>query len=156
MLDPPAPSPPLQLQPITIGEAQVFVARHHRHHGAPQGGLFAVACGDGTLVLGVAVIGRPVARGNADGWTAEVTRLCVLPDVPNGCSMLYRAAWRACKALGYRRLITYTLASEHGSSLRGAGFTLLGLRGGGSWSRQDRPRVDTHPLEQKQLWEVTA
>ena len=144
----------LIVQPITITEAQTFVERHHRHHRAPQGGLFAVGLSDGEKVVGCAVVGRPVARMLQDGWTAEVTRLCVLAGVPNGCSMLYRAAWRACKALGYRRLITYTLASEPGASLRGAGFHLVGLRGGGSWSVPSRPRVDKHPLEQKQLWEV--
>ncbi len=146
----------LSLQPVTITEAQAFVGRHHRHHKAPQGGLFAVGVGDGASVLGVAVVGRPVARMLQDGWTAEVTRLCVLPETPNACSMLYRAAWRACRALGYRRLITYTLEREGGASLRASGFTLLGAAGGGSWSRPSRPRVDTAPLEQKQLWEVTA
>lgn len=146
----------LELHPLTIGEAQTFVGQHHRHHKAPVGGLFAVGLTDGERVVGCAVVGRPVARMNADGWTAEVTRLCVLDDIPNGCSMLYRAAWRAARALGYRRLLTYTLASETGGSLRGAGFKLIGVRGGGSWSRVDRPRVDSHPLEQKQLWELTA
>lgn len=146
----------MQLQPITLREARVFVERHHRHHRMPQGGLFAVGLSDGDRVVGCAIVGRPVARHSDDGWTAEVTRLCVLDGVRNGCSMLYRAAWRAAKALGYRRLITYTLASENGASLRGAGFTLVGLRGGGSWSVPSRPRVDTHPLEQKHLWELTA
>lgn len=144
------------IQPLTITEAQAFVARHHRHHKAPQGGLFAVGLSAGNQVIGAAVIGRPVARHSDDGWTAEVTRLCVLEGHRNGCSMLYRAAWRACKALGYRRLITYTLESEGGASLRGAGFTLVGVRGGGSWSCASRPRVDKHPLEQKHLWELTA
>lgn len=144
------------IQPITIGEARTFTDRHHRHHSAPVSGLFAVAVNDGTDVVGCAVVGRPVARMLQDGFTCEVTRLCVLPGHPNACSMLYRASWRAAKALGYRRLITYTLSSEPGASLRGAGFTLVGQRGGGSWSREDRPRVDRHPLEQKQLWEVVA
>ena len=146
---------PLAIQPCTIGEAQTFVLRHHRHHGKPVGGLFAVAVGNGTEVRGVAIIGRPVARGNQDGWTAEVTRLCTLGD-PNACSMLYAASWRAAKALGYRRLITYILASEPGTSLKAAGWRLIGKRGGGSWSCPSRPRVDRHPLEQKQLFEVTA
>lgn len=145
----------LTLQPITIAEAQCFVAAHHRHHKAPTGALFAVAVSVDGAVCGVATVGRPVARMNNDGWTAEVTRLCTLGQ-PNACSMLYRAAWRACAALGYRRLITYTLPEEGGASLRGAGFRLIGERGGGSWSRKDRPRVDSAPLGQKLLWEVTA
>lgn len=97
--------------------------------------------------------GRPVARVLQDGWTAEVTRLCTLGD-KNACSMLYAASWRAARALGYRRLITYTLKSEGGASLRASGWRLVGEAGGGSWSRKNRPRVDMHPLEQKQLWEV--
>ena len=144
---------PLTVQPMTIGEAQVFVTRHHRHHNAPVGGLFAVGVTDGATVRGVAVVGRPVARMSNDGWTAEVTRLCTLGD-SNACSILYAACWRAAKALGYRRLITYTLASEPGTSLKASGWKLLGLRGGGSWSVRSRPRVDKHPLEQKQLWEA--
>lgn len=143
----------LELQPITLGEASVFVKRHHRHHDAPTGGLFAVAVSSGESVRGVAIIGRPVARMLQDGWTAEVTRLCTLGD-KNACSMLYAAAWRAARALGYRRLITYILQSEPGTSLKAAGWKQLGAAGGGSWSRKNRPRVDTHPLEQKQLWEV--
>src|SRR5688572_5435893 len=99
----------LTLQPISIGEAQRFVTAHHRHHDAPVGGLFAVAVSDGEAVRGVAVIGRPVARMLQDGWTAEVTRVCTLGD-KNAPSMLYGAAWRAARALGYRRLITYTLS----------------------------------------------
>ena len=143
----------LALQPITLREARRFVDLHHRHHKSPLGGLFAVAVGDGENVLGVAVVGRPVARGNQDGWTAEVTRLCTLGD-PNACSMLYAACWRAARALGYRRLITYILASEPGTSLKAAGWKLIGETKGGSWNRPSRPRVDTHPVEQKLLWEA--
>jgi len=145
----------LVLQPISIGEAQRFVTQHHRHHDAPTGALFAVAVSDGEAVRGVAVIGRPVARMLQDGWTAEVTRVCTLGD-QNAPSMLYGAAWRAARALGYRRLITYTLGSEPGTSLVASGWKLVGAAGGGSWHRANRPRVDTAPTEQKQLWEQLA
>jgi hypothetical protein len=140
----------LRLQPITLREARAFVNKHHRHHHAPQGGLFAVAVG-AEQVEGVAIIGKPVARMNDDGWTAEVTRVCTL-GAPNACSMLYGAAWRCARALGYRRLLTYTLASEDGGSLRAAGWRIIGQTDGGSWSRTSRPRVDTHPTEQKTIW----
>jgi hypothetical protein len=141
----------LLLQPITLREARAFVSAHHRHHRAPQGGLFAVAVGEAGAVAGVAIIGKPVARMNDDSWTAEVTRVCTL-GTGNACSMLYGAAWRAARALGYKRLITYTLASEAGTSLRAAGWRVIGQTAGGSWSRTSRPRVDTHPTEQKTLW----
>lgn len=149
-------APRLSLQPISIGEAQTFVGRHHRHHKAPQGALFAVACSAAEQVVAVATIGRPVARMLQDGWTAEVTRLCALEGHPNACSMLYAAAWRACRALGYRRLITYVLASERGVSVAAAGWREVGKAGGGTWLRPSRPTVDRHPLEQKVLWERLA
>lgn len=143
----------LSLVPVTIRDACAFVAEHHRHHRAPQGALFAVGAADGNSIVGVAIIGRPVARMSADGYTAEVTRLCTTGE-HNACSILYAAAWRACRALGYRRLITYTLAEEGGASLRAAGWKCIGEAGGGSWSRAARPRVDVHPTQYKIRWEA--
>lgn len=145
------------LCPVTIRAAREFVDAHHRHHRAPQGGLFAVGVASADELIGVAIIGRPVARAFADGWTAEVTRVCVLPSLLNACSMLYGAAWRAARALGYRRLVTYTLRREPGTSLRAAGWTELGRAGGGEWSCPARPRAKaSFPTEPKTLWEVVA
>lgn len=143
----------LRVVPMTLREARAFVAEHHRHHRAPQGGLFAIGGAVGEYVCAVVIVGKPVARMLADGWTAEVTRLCSV-GTENACSMLYAAAWRAAKAIGYRRLVTYTLAEEGGASLRGAGWRLVGEAGGGSWSRTSRPRVDTHPMQRKLRWEA--
>jgi|ERR1041385_487641 len=142
----------MTLQPVTIAEAKRFVEQHHRHHDAPTGALFALGLSEADAVIGVAMVGRPVARMLDDGWTAEVIRVAVIEGHPNACSQLYSAAKRAAQALGYRRILTYTLASEPGSSLKAAGWVPKGLTGGGSWSRPSRPRVDTAPLEQKQLW----
>lgn len=143
----------ISIVPCTLREARAFVAEHHRHHDPPQGGLFAVGCSDGTKIVGVAIVGKPVARMLADDFTAEVVRLCTTGE-RNACSMLYAAAWRAARALGYRRLVTYTLAEEGGASLRAAGWRCIGEAGGGSWSRKDRPRVDTHPTQTKLRWEA--
>jgi hypothetical protein len=71
------------------------------------------------------------------------------------CSFLYGSAARAAFALGYRRIGTYTLPDEGGASLRAVGWQLVGPRGGGSWSREGRPRADQHPLQPKLLWERT-
>lgn len=146
---------------MSIGEARTFIDRHHRHHNAPQSGLFAVAVSDvgrKAGIVGVAVVGRPIARAYQDGYTAEVTRLCVIDCKKNACSMLYGAAWRAAKALGYRRLITYTLKSESGASLRGAGWRVIGEREARSWAADSagRPRVDRSAPAQRLLWEVGA
>jgi hypothetical protein len=145
----------LSLVPMTLREADAFVDANHRHHRAPQGGLFAIGASDGTAIVGVVIVGKPVARMLADGWTCEVTRLAT-DGSRNACSMLYRAAWRAARAMGYRRLVTYTLPEEGGTSLRAAGFLLIGEAGGGSWSRESRPRVDLHPTQTKLRWEVVA
>jgi hypothetical protein len=138
---------------MTLREARSFVTQHHRHHRAPQGGLFAIGATDGAQVVGVAIVGRCVARLLNDGWTAEVTRLCSI-GARNVCSLLYAACWRAARALGYRKLVTYTLPEEGGASLRASGWRCVGEAGGGSWSRRDRPRVDMHPTQGKLRWEV--
>ena len=148
-----AVGPALSLQPVTLTEANRWVDDVHRHHRAPQGGLFAIGVSAEQEVVGVAIVGRPVSRHQQDGWTVEVTRVAVKEGYPNACSMLYGACWRAARSMGYRRAITYTLKSELGTSVKAAGWTEIGTAGGGTWNRKDRPRVDTHPLEQKTLWD---
>lgn len=145
----------LQLQPITFDEAATFIATHHRHHIPPQGWKFGIAVNDGTEVRGVITIGRPVARHLDDGLTLEVTRCCT-DGAKNAASMLYGAAWRAAKALGYRRLITYTLDTEPGTTLRAAGWKAVAESPGGSWHTPNsgRPRVDKHPTQPKIRWEA--
>lgn len=142
--------------PCYIKEANAFVKEHHRHHGSAHHALFALAVAVDEEVVGVAIVAPPTARLANDGWTAEVKRLCVLDVAPKGaCSKLYSAAWRAARALGWRRLITYTLPEEGGASLRGAGWKLVNTSaGGGSHSRQGSPRVDMHPLQPKLRWEA--
>lgn len=145
----------LKIIPMTLREANAFVAARHRHHKPARGCISCVGVAESGLVRGVAIVGRPLARTLQDGFTAEVTRCCT-DGTRNAPSMLYRALWRAVSALGYRRLITYTLPQEGGASLRGAGFRLIGAAGGGSWSRDSRPRVDTHPTQEKLRWELHA
>jgi hypothetical protein len=104
---------------------------------------FAVGVSDGCVLVGVATVGRPVARLLDDGCTVEVTRTCTR-QVPNANSMLYGAAWRAARALGYTRVITYTQEGESGSSLRAAGFVRAAeLRARPGWNTPSRPRADT-------------
>jgi len=146
--------PRLTIVPCTIRDANEFVLQHHRHHRPTVGGLFALAVSDGAAVRGVAIVGRPSARLLNDGYTAEVTRVAT-DGCANACSALYGGAWRASRALGWRRLVTYTLPEEGGASLRGAGWRNVGECGGGTWDRTARPRVDRHPTQKKFRWEVT-
>jgi hypothetical protein len=145
----------LELVPVSIGDARAYVLQIHRHHPPPVSGLFAVGVASEGAVCGVAIVGRPVARMAQDGWTAEVTRLAT-DGTKNACSILYAACWRAARALGWKRLITYTLPEEGGVSLRAAGWRCVGEAGGGSWSRARRPRVDRAPTQTKLRWEVAA
>ena len=153
----PKPTRRLELQPITFSEAAEFVRLHHRHHPPPLSWRFGCAVNDGgpgARVVGVVIVGRPVARHlDQDGFTAEVTRLCT-DGTPNAASMLLRAAWRAARALGYRRLITYTLTSESGTSLRAAGFHAVYETRSKSWHTPSRPRIDKHSPGQRTLWEL--
>lgn len=124
--------PRLTVVPCDFDEACAFVARHHRHHKPPVGHKFslAVADEDGS-VRAVCMVGRPVSRHLDNGLTLEVTRLAS-DGCPNACSCLYGAAWRAAKALGYGKLITYILESESGTTLKASGWKLIGKRGGGA------------------------
>ena len=120
----------MEITPINFEEANAYVSAFHRHHKPMQGCKFCLAVSDGDKVVGVAIVGRPVARLLDNGWTLEVNRCCT-DGTKNACSMLYSSAWKAAKALGYKRLITYTLPEEGGASLRASNWKCLGLKGGG-------------------------
>lgn len=110
----------LTLTPISLSEANAFVALWHRHHKPVVGHKFSIGCEADGRLAGVAIVGRPVSRYLDDGKTLEVNRLCT-DGTKNACSFLYAAAARAARAMGYQRIITYTLDTEGGASLRGAG-----------------------------------
>lgn len=140
---------------IDFAAAAAFVSEHHRHHTPPVGHLFSIAAYEGERLCGVVIVGRPVARRRDDGFTAEVTRLCT-DGTRNACSFLYGRATKAALALGFQRIGTYTLKSEPGTTLKAAGWTLIGETPGKSWSVPSRPREDKHPIEPKLLWEFVA
>lgn len=139
---------------IALSEANDFVAENHRHHKPVVGHLFSLGAVLGEQLVGVAIVGRPVARMRDDGLTAEVTRLCT-DGTRNACSFLYGASARAAFALGFTRIGTYILASEDGITLKAAGWRLIGQTKGGSWSRPSRERTDKHPTQAKMLFETT-
>jgi hypothetical protein len=145
----------LEVVPVSLAEANVFIRQYHRHHGPVAGAKFCIAVSFSGTIAGVAIVGRPVARLLDDGWTLEVNRTCT-DGTKNVNSMLYGACRRAAFALGYRRLITYTLPTEQGRSLLASGWKCLGTAGGGGWSRRSRPRIDLHPTQQKLRWETVA
>lgn len=145
----------MNIVPCELDEANAFVAQTHRHHRPVIGHKFSIALAECEKVVGVAIVGRPVARMLNDGFTLEVTRLAT-DGTKNACSKLYAAAWRTAREMGYKRLVTYILDTESGTSLRAAGWRCVGQAGGGSWSRGNRPRVDKHPTQGKIRFEMLS
>lgn len=146
--------PKLRIVPVTFADATSFCSAHHRHHRPPVGHKASIAVAHGALIVGVAILGRPVARHLDDGHTLEVLRVAT-DGTRNACSKLYGASWRLAQALGYTKLVTYTLATEPGSSLRAVGWTPTDVaRSSYSWSTPSRPRADKAPLQAKIRWEI--
>lgn len=150
--------PQLHLVPVRSRDARAYVAMWHRHHTPPVGQIFAIgAATDDGVLRGVAIVGRPVARLLDNGQTLEVTRTAT--DGTRNCnSLLYGACWRAVKALGYTRLITYTQAGETGASLRAAGWRVVAeRRPHPGWNRPSRPRIPRGTEEiPRTLWEAAS
>jgi hypothetical protein len=143
----------MRIVPTTLREANAFVAERHRHHKPTQGHKFSIgAANDNGDLIGVVIVGRPVARMADDGLTAEVTRLCT-DGTPNACSMLYGAAARAAQSMGFRRVQTYILDEEPGTSLKASGWVHEATTSGGDWNRPSRNgrRTDQPPVP-KQRW----
>ena len=145
---------------LNLVDANAFVQIHHRHNKPVRGHKFSIGVVEGDSLIGVAIVGRPVARKLDDGQTLEVTRLCVLPDSKkNACSFLYRAAWRAWSAMGGQRLITYTLSSESGASLRGAGAKVVAKsqawKEGLGWTTRSARQWQPIHAEGKVRWEFS-
>ncbi len=148
----------LRLCPVTLAQANEHVAAWHRHNRPVPGAKFSIGCCDEDGVLrAVAICGRPVARSFDDGDTIEVNRVAS-DGTRNACSMLYAACSRAAFALGYRRIVTYTQASESGASLRAAGWRVLAQRPERlGWSAPSRPRENgRYVTSARQLWEVVG
>lgn len=156
----------LYLTPVTLRRAQAFIDLHHRHNSAPRGHKFSIGVAEvlSGVLVGVACAGRPVARHLDDGMTLEVNRTCTT-GWPNANSMLYGAVWRAARAMGYRRCITYTQHDETGASLRAVGWVRaaeLAPRGG--WAESTG---ESNPLRERRdpvgsggvarvRWEITC
>lgn len=138
--------------PCSREQAHAWVAEHHRHHKPPPGEIFRIgACDNDGAIHGVIIVGRPVARKSDDGRTLEVTRLAT-DGHKNACSFLYGHARRAAWALGYTRILTFTLPVEGGASLKASGWIADGCTPGRSWSVPTRAREDKHPLGMKLRW----
>ena len=151
----------MKIVPITLAVAKDFIREHHRHNAPPTGWKFGVGLEANGSLIGVATAGRPVARSFDDGVTLEVNRTCT-NGAKNANSMLYGAVWRAAKAMGYRRCITYTQAEESGASLRAVGWVRVKeLPPRKSWAESSvKARHTKNPIGTggvaRTLWEIRS
>lgn len=140
----------LKIRPITFRDANAYVKQHHRHNSQVAGCKFAISCYEGERLCGVAICGRPIGRYLDDGETLEINRVCT-DGTKNACSILYGACCRVAKDMGYRRVITYTLTSENGASVKASNFVLDAENVGGlHWTgKRGKSAV---PSEYKNRW----
>ena len=144
----------MHLIPISIREAKAFITEHHRHNKAPAGAKFAIGVQEGDHLVGVAMVGRPISAGLQDGFTAEVLRVCTIDPAPkNACSMLYGASWRAWKAMGGTRIVTYTLKREEGTSVKAAGWLNVAETRPATWHIYRERKQQNIYSETKYRWE---
>ena len=121
----------LNTKPITIKQANEFVAKYHRHHRptTKNCGKWAISAVDvkTDIIVGISITGNPVSASFMDGYTLEITRLCIKEGAPLGtASFLISKCSSIWKQMGGKRLLTYTLSHESGASLKGAGWEKIG------------------------------
>ena len=147
----------LQVKPIKQSDAKDFIQQHHRHNKPPVGWRFGAGIWNWETLIGVVMVGRPVARKLDHHSTVEVNRLCIDTNIDpelsaHACSQLYGWSAREAKKRGFEKIITYTLQTESGVSLKAAGWLNEGSAGGGSWNVKSRPRIDSAPIAKKIRW----
>lgn len=141
----------LVIRHIELKDANNFVLQLHRHHKPAVGHRFSIACYNNDKLVGVCIVGRPVSRGCNYKDTLEVTRLCT-DGTKNACSILYSAAARCAKELGYRKIQTYILETESGVSVEAAAWKYEYTTAGGKWKHTSGPRNNDHPTCKKKLY----
>ena len=143
----------LEIRPISIKHANDYIEQFHRHHGQKVGCRFAIACYDGETLVGVAIYANPVARNSDDGLTIEVSRLCT-DGTKNACSKLYSACARISKEMGFKRIQTFILDSEPGTSLKASGWDCEGIAGFYNWLKTGSKREQNrHECEQLSIFQ---
>jgi hypothetical protein len=145
----------LTVIPLSLAQANEFIAKHHRHHGPLRFHKYSIGVAKNGKLVGACVVHRPVNPTMDDGFTLEVSRLCT-DGTKNACSFLLARAAQAAKALGYRRIQTYTLEEEtlktRGASMWASGWLFSHVSKGDTWNHRGRSRVDKHPTGDKFCW----
>ena len=141
----------LRVVPLDLQQANRLITMWHRHHPPAVGHRFSLgAIDDSGVAHGAVIVGRPVSQHSGPAHqVAEVTRL-VTDGTRNACSILYAAAARAARHMGFARIQTFILAAEPGTSLKASGWVSEGATGGNSWG--SRPGRNPSSLGPKERW----
>lgn len=140
----------LTVKPISLKNANKYVAENHRHHDAVQGHKFSLSVWDDDRLCGVAIVGHPQSRMIDNENVLEVLRLCT-DGTYNACSILYGRCAKVGKDMGYKKIITYILESELGTSLKASGWKCEETQCGGfQWGGQRE--VERHRYEQMTMF----
>jgi hypothetical protein len=145
----------MRIVPLNLKDANLFVSHFHRHNRKVQGAKFSIGLMKGDELIGVAIAGRPIARLSDDGKTLEVLRVCTKEGHKNATSKLYARIKRIAQLMGYIKIITYTLNTESGSSLKAIKAVPVAVVYPSSWDRTDRRR-ENQPItfQSKIKWEL--
>ena len=132
--------------PLTLKEANAFVKENHRHSKQCRGHRFSLGAVYKDELVGAAIIGRAINRYLDNRFTAEILRNCVLEKAPKGtCSFLYSRAMKVWQSQGGKKIVTYTLETETGSSLKAVNFNAAAKTGffKGGWQNRSNRREYT-------------
>jgi len=145
--------------PLTLKEANEFVTTHHRHNKKCQGHRFSIGCIKDNDMVGVAICGRPLSRRLDSQLVLEVLRVCIKDPAPkNACSYLYARAWKIWQSMGGNKILTYTLASESGASMRAVGWDKVSetkplSKNAKGWETRDNRQTQPVNFQLKFRWE---
>lgn len=147
----------LVIEDVSFATAKAFVSEHHRHCKAPRGWRFGAGIKNGNELIGVVMVGRPVARMLDASRVVEVNRLCIRTDIVpelswNACSQLYGWAAREAKRRKFAKIITYTRLDETGATLKAAGWVVEHRTKGRHWDSPGRPREKSRDAIGKLRW----
>jgi hypothetical protein len=147
----------ITLDAVSWAEVKQFVRLWHRHNKPPVGFKVLIGAYNGTELIGVGILGRPINRILQDRGYLEVTRVCIKPCHPHGlewnaCSMLYGRLCREAKKRGAKKVCTYVLTSESGISVRAAGFEQVKFVRGRKWRCKARPDATDQIVSTVDKW----
>ncbi len=141
--------------PLELKEANEFILKYHRHNKSVIGHRFSIGLLKDGILIGVGIVGRPVARMLDKKGTLEILRVCIIEGNQNANSIMYSRIKKISLLLGYTKIITYTLQSESQSSLKAIKAQIIAETKPQSWNRINRPRNDQEIyFKPKYRWEL--